>query len=85
MSRQIVKRFPAEILHKILIKKTYDIEIAFLEGDATKIISGAKTKKICWIHTDMNHYQWSNKYYRNLLEEKKPTQNLTDVYVYLLQ
>lgn len=71
LSRQIVKRFPAEILHKILIKKTYDIEIAFLEGDATKIISGAKTKKICWIHTDMNHYQWSNKYYRNLLEEKK--------------
>ena len=64
LTRQIVKRFPAEILHKILIKRSYDIEIAFLEGDATKIISGAKTKKICWIHTDMNHYQWSNKYYK---------------------
>lgn len=71
LTRQIIKRTPSVVLHQIFIKKKYDIEISFLEGDATKVIAGSNSKKICWIHTDMNHYKWSDKYYWNFREEKQ--------------
>lgn len=71
ITRQLVKHIPPDILHKMYVKGDYDIEVAFLEGDATKIIAGAKAPKICWIHTDMNHYRWTEKYYRSSMEEMK--------------
>ena len=49
----LLKLFSPEALHKLFIKDTYDIEIAFLEGPCSRIISGCKNKKtklISWIH-----------------------------------
>lgn len=57
-----------KLLHKIFIKDKYDIEVAFLEGMSTKIISGANsknTKKISWIHTDMKNNTWYEQFYIN--------------------
>ena len=50
---KIMKLFSSKRLHARCIKKEYDIEIAFLEGPTTRIISGcpsSKTKLVSWIH-----------------------------------
>ena len=44
-------------LHELYVKEHYDIEIAYLEGPASRIISGCadpKTKTVCWVHCTMN-------------------------------
>lgn len=58
----IYKFLPAEYLYKKFIKEKYDIEIAFLEGICTKIISGSfniYSKKICWVRTDISSHKKS--------------------------
>lgn len=56
----------SEILHRIFIHDKYDIEVAFLEGYATKIIAGAPkgVKKIAWVHCDVTKTEWINGVYR---------------------
>lgn len=52
----VMKLFSPERLHKWFIKERYDIEIAYLEGPDSRIISGCphkNTKRICWIHCTM--------------------------------
>ena len=50
----LLKLLSPKALHKLLIKEKYDIEIAYLEGAPTRIISGCPdrdTKLFSWIHT----------------------------------
>lgn len=57
---KIMKYLNSDLLHRMIIKESYDIEIAFLEGSISKIISGCKnpkTKLISWIHTDQRNYK----------------------------
>lgn len=52
----VMKLFSCGLLHKLCVKEDYDIEIAYLEGPAVRIISGCKnpdTKLINWIHCTM--------------------------------
>lgn len=54
---KIMKLFSPKTLHKALIKDTYDIEIAFLEGPDSRIVSGCRnpnTKLVYWIHCTMH-------------------------------
>lgn len=49
----ILRLFSPTLLHKLLVKEKYDLEVAYLETAPTRIISGCKdpnTKKIAWIH-----------------------------------
>ena len=55
---------PARVLSRLIIKKEYDYEVAFLEGLPTKVIAGGTrktTKRIAWVHTDLYSY-YGNKY-----------------------
>jgi len=52
----VMKLFSTERLHKRFIKERYDIEIAYLEGPDSRIISGCTnkgTKLVSWIHCTM--------------------------------
>lgn len=52
----MMKLFSPALLHKWFIKEHYDIEIAYLEGPDSRIISGCSnkdTKLISWIHCTM--------------------------------
>lgn len=52
----LMKLFSPDRLHKWFIKGRYDIEIAYLEGPDSRIISGCpnkETKLISWIHCTM--------------------------------
>lgn len=59
LSNIIIKKF-ASIIHSKYIGKNYDIEIAFLEGPCTYILSKSKNKcsvKIGWIHIDLKKFR----------------------------
>ena len=59
-------------LHRRYIKGKYDVEIAYIEGIATKIVAGCEdptVMKYAWIHTDMVANPWASEYYRNKREE----------------
>lgn len=68
----LLKLLSPRTLHKLLIREKYDIEIAYLEGAPTRIISGCPnkgTKLYSWVHiqTEENFF----KSYRSLNEAKK--------------
>jgi glycosyltransferase involved in cell wall biosynthesis len=52
--------FSPGFLFKWLIKEEFDVVISYLEGPATRVISGCRnpsTKKIAWIHIELNMQQ----------------------------
>ena len=54
----LLRLFSPSILHRLLIRDKYDLEIAYLETAPTRIVSGnndKRTKKVAWIHTTLNH------------------------------
>ena len=53
----IMKLLTPKQLHHLFVKETYDVEVAYLEGPASRIISGCsdpETKLVSWIHTEQN-------------------------------
>lgn len=53
---RMMKLLTPKQLHKLYIKEHYDIEVAYLEGPAVRIISGCPhedTKLISWVHCTM--------------------------------
>lgn len=53
----LFKCFTPEFLYRHIIKDKYDVLIAYLEGNTTRILSGCphnETKKLAWIHVEMD-------------------------------
>lgn len=69
-----VEKSDGSLLYKLGIREKYDIEIAFIEGRATKII-GASTnpnsKKIAWVHIDLSQGHWTSRVFKESLEREK--------------
>lgn len=64
---------PAKLVYHQYIHEQYDVEIAFVEGFATKLIAASTnptSKKICWLHIDMEKNPYADAYYWSLAEEK---------------
>lgn len=54
------------------IGENYDVEIAFLEGPPTKLLAystNKHSKKIAWVHIDLEKVHWTYSYYHCLQEE----------------
>lgn len=57
---------PPSVFSFLFLREKFDVEIAFLEGEATKVISGSgnrKSKKIAWVHTDLIKNNWTDYLY----------------------
>lgn len=70
----IMKLMSPEALHRKFIKDKYDIEIAFLEGPVTRIISGCQdteTKLISWTHCTWHSESEFARSYRNVTEARE--------------
>ena len=68
----IYHRCSPETFYKLFVKEEYDVEAAFIEGYATRIISGSnnkESKKIAWVHTDLLENPWTQITYKDLKEE----------------
>lgn len=69
-------------VYRKFIKDEYDIEIAFLEGIPTKIISGFNKnncRKIAWVHTDLLSNYSSENVYNNNESIVKAYKNFDDI------
>lgn len=60
------------VYYRLFIRNRYDVGIAFIEGYATRILSGAPAgvKKIAWLHTDIENNHWTDVSYQSRDEEK---------------
>lgn len=62
------------VFNKLFVRGKYDVEVAFIEGDSTKIISASnnkKSKKYAWVHVDLSENHWTQIVYSDVEEEKK--------------
>lgn len=63
---------PGDVYRKY-ISEQYDVEVAFVEGFATRIIAAStnkKSKKVCWLHIDMEKNPYADRYYSSINEER---------------
>ena len=68
---RIMKLLTPTQLHKLFIKESYDIEVAYLEGPAARIISGCRnrnTKLVSWIHIEQNSAEDAARSFRSIKE-----------------
>lgn len=73
-STTIFKLFSSKFLYKHIIKYKYDIVISYLEGPTARIILGCPyrdTKKVSWIHIELNDENIFSTGFRNFEEAKK--------------
>lgn len=78
----IMKLWSPEQLHKHLIKESYDIEIAYLEGPSARVISGCPnpdTKLLSWIHCTMKDENEVAVGFRNFEEAKNAYQKFNEL------
>lgn len=65
---KLIYTLPPPIIYRWFIKDKYDVEIAFIEGFVTKIISSSnnkKSRKIAWVHVDPINRDYADNYFRN--------------------
>lgn len=75
----LMKIFTPSQLHRWYVKDRYDIEISYLEGPSTRVISGCPwrdTKKIAWVHCTMKNQKDIACAYRSFKEAQKCYRNL---------
>lgn len=64
----------SKTFYRIFFHEKYDVEIAFIEGESTKIISGSTNKnsrKYAWVHIDLEKNPWTSFLYDNVLDEEE--------------
>lgn len=65
---------PTKLTYTLFVPKGNDIEVAFIEGFCTKLLSHStnkKAKKIAWVHIDLEKFPWIKNIYKNFEQEKK--------------
>jgi glycosyltransferase involved in cell wall biosynthesis len=68
----VAVRYFSAFLYKTFAPQSPDIEIAFLEGTVTNIVSRSKASsaKMAWVHTDMDKFRWSSQYFASEQSEE---------------
>lgn len=73
MKRNMVYRnLPMSMVYWFFVPQGSDVEIAYSEGFATKLLSASsnkKAKKYAWVHTDLNKNHWTQDVFAELKEE----------------
>lgn len=61
-------------VYRLFIPKESDVEVAFVEGFATKLLAGStnkRAKKYAWIHIDLCNNHWTKSVYASIDEEAR--------------
>lgn len=64
---------PLKWVYKLFVPQNKDVEVAFVEGFATKLLSystNRKSKKIAWVHIDLEQFHWTESIYKDIEEEQ---------------
>lgn len=67
---------PTWLVYQLLIPKGNDVEVAFVEGFATRLLASStnrQTRKIAWVHCDLQNQPWPilGGVFESLEEEKR--------------
>ena len=63
---------PAAAFYRLFIRGTYDVEVAFIEGESTKIVSGSsnrRSRKLAWVHVDLLANPWTDFLFKGAEDE----------------
>ncbi|MGN0171101.1 MAG: glycosyltransferase [Lachnospiraceae bacterium] len=70
---KLIYSLPAPIAYLWMIQGAYDVEIAFVEGFATRLIAASpnqNSKKLTWVHTDMKKNPYACNGYKSQAEHR---------------
>ena len=70
----ILKLFKPEFLYKHIIKDKYDVMVSYIEGPTASILCGCpyeETKKVSWIHIELNNQNLFSTGFKSFEEAKK--------------
>lgn len=73
---------PTSWIYKFWIPKDCDVEIAFIEGFVTKVLSystNSHAKKFAWVHIDMDKYHWTTDVFKNNKEEESAYNRFSEI------
>lgn len=65
---KLIYHLPPSLISRWVIKGDFDIEVGFIEGFATKVVSHSRnqlSKKIAWVHVDPVNQNYADNYYRD--------------------
>ena len=65
---------PVSLVYRLFVKEEFDIEVAYIEGFATKLISSSKnlnSKKYAWVHIDTTKNEYADRSFANMEEQIK--------------
>lgn len=68
----IYKYFSPSVFYRLFVNGKYDTEVAFIEGYSTRIVSGSTnpdSKKIAWVHIDLQSNHWTDIAFHHRKEE----------------
>lgn len=74
VKNKLIYAAPIGMVYRLFVKEKYDVEVAFVEGYATKFISASdnsKSKKYAWVHTDVLNNNHADKHYTDKEEQVK--------------
>lgn len=69
---KLFQYFPSNVFYRLIVHEKYDVEIAFIEGESTKIVSGSSnrySKKYAWVHIDLEENPWTSFLYQSENDE----------------
>lgn len=69
---KLIYKGAPRLIYRWFIRDKYDIEVAFIEGFATKLIAASNnsdSRKIAWVHIDMQNNTYADKCYRNIAKQ----------------
>lgn len=70
---KLMKLLTPKQLHKLCVKKHYDIEVSYLEGPSARVVSGCQdkdTKLVCWIHSTITGIEDAARSFRSIQEAR---------------
>ena len=70
--RLVYDILPLQLVYSLFVPHDSDVEVAFVEGFSTKLLSystNKKSKKIAWVHTDLINNHWIESIYQSKSEE----------------
>lgn len=71
-----------KLFRLLFLREKFDVELAFLEGEGTKVVSGSlnrKARKLAWVHTDMLKNNWTDFLYKSVEKEAEAYRQFDEI------
>ena len=70
----LLRKLPARLAYRLFVHRTFDVEIAFCEGFATRLIAASpnrNSKKLAWVHIDPIRDPHGDRAFKNIAQERQ--------------